>query len=1427
MKAVEALLEGESGKALLVVGAPCVGKSTLARDALMAGLRRFGESGAIMTVSGRQIADVIGDQVIRELGATSQARPVTTLSAIAFRLITVMRSRSGEPLPRLLNGAEQDALLRSVCSVHVAHVRAGDPCGTCSLLREYFARDDWDGVLADAVAGNDGEGGDADSGVGVNAAFVMQLRDMLARMDELGVSEDREGTALSALRHWSPRVERLHVQWRLAFALRREYETAVSRMYSGEYRLDSSRLLVEGAKAVGMVGDDDLPRLLVVDDCQDLTFAGFTFLKALRGAGTRLLLVGNPDEAVQTFRGSYPEYLFDQIRRQLGADMVRLSAGGAGNGRVEERAVDHVDGYTYRDLVASRISLSIRSTQDETVPLPQRPGKLPQLPASLPIVALPQADPLPGDGSLKTALYRSADEETEDVVWRIKQAHILEGRNWNDMAVIAHDNATVRTIGERLRHDGVPVRYSSVTRPLKDEPFVQGLFALLELAMLRNQTVPALGMNLQQTALYVRSRVATVMGCPLVSVGGGRDHEGYPARLEPVDAAMNALASLGKIVTCEDICKGDASDDVPGGAADDAGKTGDAGIAGDTARMHALGRLMHGWEQWREWVVSGRDRKTITDDTIIDVKAPQGDELQFGVDAMYLLLEFADDAHAMHGGVAGLGGTGDVVDDAGSAVGAGTKGASGITADDVLAAVQEVCGRGDPHSRVFAHLWNLVGTVAQGLRQLPAKEPQYALSVAWNACDVASRWQREALNNTDAGRAANDRLDTAMRLFDYASGSAASRDLPEFFAQVRAMRIEADSLAKVAPIDEAVTLTTPAGSAGRHWPLVWIPAIQQGIWPNLAARNTMFGGEDLADVMLYGGLSDDSGEHGDNKLESVLYAEQKSLLVALTRASEQVTASAVYNDDLTPSDFLYGYMPERFNRERHASAEGREYSQVGEAGRLQGLDADPRGLVAAARVALAVYPRGSKESQDAVDALRLLASNGVEAADITRWPFLDEVEDASSGSRTVGSRAAAPEPDKAAEGTGQSSVPRIATLSPSAVDSIWGCPVCWMMENRFTGPRAGSVATSFGSLIHAVAETASNEGLDAADWRDDLPIPERVSTVRDRMIAIYEELRDDPTANTNPADQYNATRKDNTAHDVLGHIASYFVMSNTDEYPVNNVKNFRIGILESAQCERSFIAVFGLDDILAAYNAMDGVDPIGRDELAAIMGSLVGGWPEAMNDRLTVRLSGRIDRMETRIMPDGKRHVRLIDYKTGKVPSTKAIFNDLQLVCYQLGLAFPENGPRGAEALQVMPDIAQSGLFHVAQKDAPATSGTSNAQEGMYQPALFADGSLNTSSFMPRNRYKTLDKLSDAPDLIEEPPTGVSAAAWRQFLSMRGTQAVWSLSMIARVFYAAAASRSTHIQARPKPDHLQYCRMKAACPACAGEINTVFETRQS
>lgn len=144
MKAVEALLEGESGKALLVVGAPCVGKSTLARGALMAGLRRFGELERYndgIRASDRRCDRRSGDS---RAGATSQARPVNAVGHRVPGLITVMRSRSGEPLPRLLNGAEQDALLRSVSRLMCGR---GKPCGTCRCCANSFARDDWDGVV--------------------------------------------------------------------------------------------------------------------------------------------------------------------------------------------------------------------------------------------------------------------------------------------------------------------------------------------------------------------------------------------------------------------------------------------------------------------------------------------------------------------------------------------------------------------------------------------------------------------------------------------------------------------------------------------------------------------------------------------------------------------------------------------------------------------------------------------------------------------------------------------------------------------------------------------------------------------------------------------------------------------------------------------------------------------------------------------------------------------------------------------------------------------------------------------------------------------------------------------------------------------------------------------------------------------------------
>lgn len=1341
----------------LVAGAPRSGKTEFALDMLIAAMKRYGDANAVMTVSGRQIADMLGDRAIRELSAVSQARPVTTLSAVAFRLLAAARSAQGKPLPKLLNGAEQDVIIRKVLASHVEHRQHGDECATCDLLRVYFAVSEWSGLVAD------------DS----TDAFANQLRDMLARMNEIGAKPELENMliarAASRNGELDARRERLRTQWRLAFALREEYNAAIRAAYSGEYRLDASQLMIDATEAVSDIRDADIPNMLIVDDFQDATLAGFALLEALHNRGTRLLLVGNPDEAVQTFRGSYPEYLFNEAQSRMGARLERIenlyaaceNDGAQTIRNASNRQSVHDD---YRTLVATRVSLSIASTEPTDVPLPERPGKMRNIPGAMPIEALPSGNTdacvTHADGSVETALYRSSSEELDDVVWKIKTEHLQRSREWNDMAVITHDNATVRAFGERLRADGVPVRYSSVTRPLKDEPFVQGLFALIELAELKRRTIAASGMDPQAAGSYIRSRVASIMASPLITVGGDRRHEGRPARLASVESAMHALASLAEIV---------GDDEIRAQGSANMAKT-------DVEQQSSLLRLM---ADWHEYMAKCH---AISDEGQHDGGHDgDQDDLVFDMDALYVLL------------------------------------LEGNT-DRVIDTIASVTGS-DPQVKAFASLWKVLDKTCEAEHKLVLREPQYVLDCAWRACGKAEIWQRVALEHSAAGRAANDRLDAAMRLFNYASGGESSgefatRTIEAFMEQVRSLTIEADSLAHTAPIDQAVTLTTPAGAAGRHWNLVFLPSLQQGQWPNLTPRNTLFGGEELADVMLHGELSDTvttSAGKRDAQLAAVLASEQKSFLVALTRADECAVMSAVLNDDHVPSDFLYGYVPEWFDRDRDADMEQREYAAIGSQGDYAGLESDPRGLIAAARSVLAMEPSNSPKARDAAETLALLASRGIRAADPDCWPFVEEPVSLAERETIQDGK------------TRQSDV---VTLSPSAVDNLWACPVCWMLENRFSGPRMGSVATNFGSLIHTVAQKATEAGLDMPEQHTAISDMDNIDAITEQMYAEYERLRGDLNGITDPAQRYQALKKDEQAKDALRNIATYFVQSNHGDYPIKNNDAFSVGKLTKAEPELKFTAKFNFDDILAAYNAMDGIHAISRNELIAIMGTLVGGWPQTgMSEHLTVRLTGRIDRVERRDMADGTQQVRLIDYKTGASPNGEGLFNDLQLVCYQLGLVFPEgSGLHGAQAVAAAPNITQSALFHVTKHAFPAPYGNTAAESHMQQ-ALFASGSLNTGAFVPRYYVKKLDK--DFQDGLDEmlPPMEVSDEHWSEFVGLRNTMAVWSLTMIARVFYAAAASRANEITARPTSEHMKYCRNTAVCPACAGEQNTVFERR--
>ena len=163
-------------------------------------------------------------------------------------------------------------------------------------------------------------------------------------------------------------------------------------------------------------------------------------------------------------------------------------------------------------------------------------------------------------------------------------------------------------------------------------------------------------------------------------------------------------------------------------------------------------------------------------------------------------------------------------------------------------------------------------------------------------------------------------------------------------------------------------------------------------------------------------------------------------------------------------------MPERFVRNRERAA----FTRVGHAGGDEsddldalGLDADPRGLVTAARVTLIRNAPDSPRGRDAASALALLAEHGVSSADPDNWNFM--ATDSSASGAGPASEALEPN-ERRCRGHG-------GDVVALGVDGIWACPVCWALENRCAGPRPASVYTSFGTLIHEVARLAARR-----DW---------------------------------------------------------------------------------------------------------------------------------------------------------------------------------------------------------------------------------------------------------------------------------------------------------------------------------------------------------
>ncbi|MEV0891709.1 ATP-dependent DNA helicase [Promicromonospora sp. NPDC050262] len=428
--AVESAL---SRPATLVLGAPGSGRTTVACEvavrALMSGVQ---PERVLVLASSRRAAARLRDEVAAQAGRTVGAPMVRTASSAAFAVLHTRAAALGQPTPTLVSGPEQDLVLAELLAGHVAG--EGRPLRLPVGLPE--------------------------ESLGLRG-LRQELRDLLMRAAERGlgpVELDEMGRA-----HDRP-------EWIMAAQLYEEYlDTMALRLATPDAgpRYDPAVVIDEAAESLRSWEDEvpGAPRptwdLVVVDDYQEATAATVRLLRVLHDDGARLVLLSDPDSAVQTFRGAAPGLTGRAAApagpgRAFGAfDAETVVLGTVWRQRPELRAVTRA--------VTNRIPVSASALHRRaTARADEKP-------------AAEDAPP-----AVQVAVLAGAAQEAAWIARELRAEHLLRGTPWERMAVIARSGTRLGALRRELVSASVPVALLGSDLPLRDEPAVAPLLAAVK-----------------------------------------------------------------------------------------------------------------------------------------------------------------------------------------------------------------------------------------------------------------------------------------------------------------------------------------------------------------------------------------------------------------------------------------------------------------------------------------------------------------------------------------------------------------------------------------------------------------------------------------------------------------------------------------------------------------------------------------------------------------------------------------------------------------------------------------------------------------------------------------------------------------------------------------------------------------------------------
>ncbi len=417
------------GASAAVLGAPGTGKTTTLIEVLADRVldRGWGADAVLALTPSRASATRLRDAIALRLGVPTTGAMARSVNSFAFEIVGEAARAAGTRPPRLVTGSDQDADIAALLEGHLE-----DATGP-----------DWPPTLGPDVRRT--------------RRFRSELRELLTRAIEFGVTpHDLRRRA----------AERARPEWRASADFFEEYAQVISA--SREHQLDQAELAQFAARAIDdrVAGERvESLRLVLVDDFQEATEAGFALLRALARRGVSIIAFGDPDVAASSFRGAEPDVL-----PRL-ADVLRIP-----DATVLVLDTAHRQGHELRaftSLVTERIGTAAAGRQRAAV-------------------AVRENSPAP----LAHIEARTPSREWAAVARELRERHLVHGVPWNELAVVVRSGAQVESARRALAQAEVPVTAATGGLALRDHSAARALLAVVEVGTGRRELSPAVASDL-------------------------------------------------------------------------------------------------------------------------------------------------------------------------------------------------------------------------------------------------------------------------------------------------------------------------------------------------------------------------------------------------------------------------------------------------------------------------------------------------------------------------------------------------------------------------------------------------------------------------------------------------------------------------------------------------------------------------------------------------------------------------------------------------------------------------------------------------------------------------------------------------------------------------------------------------------------------